>query len=203
MTTRLGELDVSRETFDRLILYADLVRKWNPRINLVSRKSLDDMWQRHFVDSAQLFGLTDNFGDWLDIGSGGGFPGLVIAILSKEMAPSRHVTLIESDRRKAVFLKTAAREIGVHCTVHTSRIEETPPQNVPILSARALSSLTQLLSYAERHLDPDGVALFPKGESWENEVAAAKEQWSFRLEKFNSWTEPSAAILRIRDISRV
>ena len=201
--TRVGELDVSRETMERLSIYTDLLKKWNPRINLVSPNSLDAVWDRHVTDSAQLFAVAGAEGEWTDIGSGGGFPGLVVAILSAESAPKRTVTLIESDQRKATFLRTVARETGINCTVLAKRIEETPGQDADVLSARALADLDNLLIFAEHHLAEDGVALFPKGKSWGKEVEDANRQWSFDLEPIKSWTEPSAAILKIKGIKRV
>lgn len=201
--TALGNLNVSRETIEQLTHYVSLVKKWSPRINLVSRSSLDHLWDRHIVDSAQLFSLAQNEKTWLDLGSGGGFPGLVTSILGVGQGLDRNTTLIESDTRKSVFLRTVIRELELPAVVLNTRIEEAVPANAEILSARALSNLSQLLDHALRHMSPNGVALFPKGESWRKEVAEAKEQWSFDLEEFTSWTEPKAAILRIRGIKRV
>ncbi|MEX0337616.1 MAG: 16S rRNA (guanine(527)-N(7))-methyltransferase RsmG [Arenibacterium sp.] len=199
----VGRLNVSRETYERLELFGDLVKKWSAKINLVSKRDQDDLWDRHIVDSVQVFEVAGGDADWLDIGSGGGFPGLVVAILSHELAPNRRVTLMESDIRKSVFLRTVAREVGITCDVVNARIELAAPQGSPILSARALANLTTLLEFAERHLDKSGVGIFPKGENWKNELSAAKERWLFECEEITSWTEPNAAILRIRDIARV
>ena len=140
-----GSLDVSRETIDRLSHFEQTLLKWNPKINLVSKSSLQDIWTRHIVDSAQVFLLAEDHiskeedSNWLDIGSGGGFPGLVIAILAAERATRLSVTLIESDKRKAAFLRTAARECGVRVKVISNRIEKVDPQNADFLSARALA----------------------------------------------------------------
>ena len=202
-STALGNLNVSRETIEQLTHYVSLVKKWSPRINLVSRSSLDDLWDRHIVDSAQLFSLAQNEKTWLDLGSGGGFPGLVTSILGVGQGLDRNTTLIESDTRKSVFLRTVIRELELPAVVLNTRIEDAEPAKAEVLSARALSNLSQLLDHALRHMSPNGVALFPKGESWRKEVAEAKEQWSFDLEEFTSWTEPKAAILRIRGIKRV
>ncbi|MEX0339382.1 MAG: 16S rRNA (guanine(527)-N(7))-methyltransferase RsmG [Arenibacterium sp.] len=203
MSTKLGSLSVSRETIDRLTQYAELVQKWSPRINLVSKSSLEHLWDRHIIDSAQLFTLAETQYSWVDLGSGGGFPALVIAILSADQGIDRRITMVESDTRKGVFLKTVIRELELPATVLTSRIENTKPVNADVLSARALSDLSRLLTFADRHMSPTGIALFPKGETWEKEVAKAKEQWSFNLEEFTSWTEPKAAILKIRGLTRV
>ena len=125
MTEHLGSLTVSRETIDRLSIYANLLEKWNPRINLVSRSTLDDLWSRHIVDSAQLFELAPvTAKHWVDLGSGGGFPGLVIAILAKELRPELEVVLVESDQRKCAFLRTVSRETNCGAVVHSKRVEE-------------------------------------------------------------------------------
>ncbi|WP_370302006.1 16S rRNA (guanine(527)-N(7))-methyltransferase RsmG [Pseudooceanicola sp.] len=200
---KLAGLDVSRETMARLEAYAALVRKWNPRINLVSRKSLDALWERHIADSAQIYHLAGDAPNWLDLGSGGGFPGLVVAILATDLHPDRQVTLIESDTRKATFLRTAIRELGLSAQVLAQRIEAAEPQRADILSARALTDLSGLLAFAERHLSESGLALFPKGASWKNELEPARAQWSFNLEAITSFTEPEAAILKIQGVARV
>ena len=137
-----GLPDVSRETQERLEIYGDLLTKWNPRINLVSKKSLDEMWTRHFADSAQIFALAPHSVDhWVDMGSGGGFPGLVVAILGQDGGSPRRMTLIESDARKAAFLRVVIRETGLTATVLNERIEKAAPQSANVLSARALTDL--------------------------------------------------------------
>lgn len=197
-------VDVSRETAERLACYAALLRKWNRAINLVSPTSLDAVWTRHFADSAQLFDLAPSAArSWADLGSGGGFPGLVIAILAAERRPGLHVTLIESDRRKATFLQTVARETGLDVDIRAARIEEVPPLGADVLSARALAPLTVLLAHAERHLGPGGVALFPKGARHRDETAEALASWRFEVQTQPSRTEAGAVILKIGGITRV
>ena len=196
--------NVSRETLGRLEKYEALLRKWNPTINLVSRSTLDQVWQRHFVDSAQIFDLADsNANHWADLGAGGGFPGLIVAILAADRKRALDVTLVESDQRKAAFLMTAAREIGVTTRTVVDRIEMIPPLHADILSARALAPLDKLLEFAERHLRPGGQALFPKGASYSEEVRQALEKWRFSHAEISSVTDDSAVILSIRDIERV
>lgn len=194
--------DVSRETSERLEVYVDLIRKWNPRINLVSRSSLEQVWNRHIADSLQVFALADTFSHWVDIGSGGGLPGLVAAICGAESAPDAQFTLIESDQRKCAFLRTVARETGISVTVHAQRIEDALPQNADVLSARALADLTQLLAFAERHVAKSGMCLFPKGASWKKELQDARTQWRFDCDAVRSITEPQAAILKIQGVTR-
>lgn len=191
--------DVSRETYDKLRAFEELVRKWTQRINLVSRADANAIWERHIVDSVQVFDLAPDSGDWLDIGSGGGFPGIIVAILSD----GRDLTLMESDKRKCTFLRTAIRELDLTATVLTERIEEAPPQCADVLSARALTDLSGLLAFAERHLAPGGVALFPKGQRWQDEVAKAQEKWGFQYEAIPSITNPAASVLKIKEIARV
>ncbi|TCP61128.1 16S rRNA (guanine527-N7)-methyltransferase [Rhodovulum bhavnagarense] len=197
--------DVPRETSDRLAAYAALLRKWNPAINLVSRKTLDELESRHIADSAQLFDLRpDDACHWVDLGSGGGFPGLVIAILAVDDAPGMRITLIESDQRKATFLRTVARELGLlNVTVINDRIEAVPPQGADVLSARALAALSDLLAFGERHLAPHGIALFPKGARHAEELQAALATWTFNVQKIASKTDPQAVILKLGGIARV
>jgi 16S rRNA (guanine527-N7)-methyltransferase len=200
----LPGVDVSRETAGRLADYAALLRAWNPKINLVSKQTLAELETRHFADSAQLLALAPpDATTWADLGSGGGFPGLVVAILATEARPALRVTLVESDQRKAVFLRTVAQRTGVPVTVLADRIEAVPPLGADVLSARALAPLTTLLDHADRHLAPSGTALFPKGATWRAEVDEALERWRFRCENLPSATSPDGAILRIGEIHRV
>lgn len=196
-------MSVSRETFAKLEAFEALVRHWNSAINLVSTSTLPELRQRHTVDSAQLFSLcSKDARTWVDLGSGGGFPGLVVAILAQEAKPDLQVTLVESDLRKATFLRQAVRSLGLSAVVISDRVESVPPLAADVLSARALASLSGLLAFARRHLQPDGVALFPKGERFEEEVAEARKLWSFDVETQPSLSHPGAAILVIRKIER-
>ncbi|MFU8777365.1 MAG: 16S rRNA (guanine(527)-N(7))-methyltransferase RsmG [Roseovarius sp.] len=195
---------VSRETQARLEIYADLLVKWNPHINLVSKSSLDQMWTRHFADSAQIYDLAPHPVDhWVDLGSGGGFPGLVVAILARDTGSPRRITLIESDERKTVFLRSVIRQTDVNAIVLNDRIEKIEPQRANVLSARALTDLSGLLAYAERHMASDGVALFPKGARWENELLVAEATWRFTYRLVKSTTEDGPVIFAITGVSRV
>jgi len=195
--------DVSRETMDRLEVYVSLLEKWNPKINLVSRSTLASSWHRHLADSAQLWALSpENAKSWVDIGSGAGFPGLVIAAIAAEKAPDLIVTMVESDRRKSIFLQTVIREMGITAKVITKRIESLEPQGADILSARALASLTQLFEFAEKHRKPDGVCLFPKGIRVDSELTEASSCWHMSYETFPSMTDQDAVILRIGEFKR-
>lgn len=201
--TNVGGIDVSRETFDKLEDFVELVKKWTPKINLISKSSIPDLWDRHILDSAQLYGIAPAQGHWVDIGSGGGFPGVVVAILSSGESSDHKFTLIESDQRKCAFLRTASRELDLNITVMSKRIEEIPSLDANILSARALADLPTLLSFAERHLNRSGVAIFPKGETWQKEEEIASKMWSYQHEVIKSNTNAAAAVLRIQDIVRV
>ena len=199
-----ADFDVSRETLERLHGLEVLLRKWNKAINLVSAATLSAVWTRHFADSAQIFALApENSLHWADLGSGAGFPGLVIAILAKEKHPDLAVTLVESDHRKSAFLLTAIRELSLEAEVKAERIEETESLDCDVLSARALAPLPKLLEFSARHLSDQGLALFPKGARWEEEVASARENWSFDLQVSPSRSDPSGVILKISGAKRV
>ena len=196
-------LDVSRETLERLTELEALTRKWTAKINLIAPNTVPDIWDRHIRDSAQIYSLAPDFTTWADLGSGGGYPGLVIAALAIEKASEARITLIESDRRKSTFLRTAIRELGLPADVITDRIESAAPQSADVVSARALAPLPQLLEYATRHLRPGGTALFPKGMTRQAEIDAARAEWHFSLTETRSITQAEAAVLRIERIDRV
>lgn len=197
-------VDVSRETIQRLTEYHALLLQWNPRINLVSRSSLDHVWDRHFRDSAQLAHLfPENMTSLADLGAGGGFPGLVLAILFVETRPDVHVTLVESDQRKCTFLQTVLRKTGVAATVLNARIEELDPLNADVVTARALAPLSKLLAHADRHLRPGGHAFFPKGLRFRAEVEEALATWHFTSEEIQSQTSDEAVVLKIGELARV
>jgi 16S rRNA (guanine527-N7)-methyltransferase len=198
------DLELSAAARRRLGIFADLLKKWNPAINLVSPASLSDLWLRHIADSAQLWGFRPPLVQhWVDLGSGAGFPGAVIAVLTAELQCRPDVTLIESDQRKAVFLKTVARETGVAFTVLPERIETAPQQNADVVSARALAPLSLLCSYADRHLRQNGTALFLKGGKIEPEVNEARLAWNFNLAAHPSKTDPSSFVLELSGLHRV
>ncbi|KPN61573.1 16S rRNA (guanine527-N7)-methyltransferase [Aliiroseovarius crassostreae] len=197
------KFDVSRETLERLKIYASLLKKWNPAINLVAPSTINDLWERHFLDSAQVFSaLPQDATKWCDVGTGGGFPGLIVAMLAQEKAPELQITCIESDLRKATFLRTVLRETGVKAKVLSERIESAEPQGADVFSARALASLDKLLEFSERHLSPDGICVFQKGVRYQEEVEEALENWSFQLDKIPSVTNSDAVILKIGAIKR-
>lgn len=183
---------------DRLAAYLDLLRRWQRTINLVGAASLDDAWRRHLLDSAQLVALIPPSARRLvDLGSGAGFPGLVIAILS-DIA----VTLVEADVRKCAFLNEAARITGTAVAVRSGRIESISPEPADVVTARALAPLPKLLDYAVKWLAPKGICLFPKGRGVATELTAADEIWKMRRASFPSSSDTDAVILKIDEISR-
>lgn len=194
---------VSRETSDRIGKFVDLLLKWNGRINLIGTATADQVWQRHVLDSLQICDLAPKVPEkWVDLGSGGGFPGIIAAIFLAERGSMSAVHLVESDQRKAAFLREAARQLGLNVTVHARRIEDLAPLGADVLSARALTALPGLCSFADRHLAPAGICLFPKGASWQQEVGDAKKSWVFDLETRPSVTSPESMILMLRNIAK-
>ena len=198
-------MPVSRETMGRLESYSQLLHKWQKTINLVSRDSLADLWRRHVLDSAQLAELipADRPITILDMGSGAGFPGLILAILALEQGRDWTVQLVESDSRKAAFLATVARETGIHTVIHNKRIENLDAIQADVITARALASIDNLIGYAVRFLAPDGQCLWLKGLGAEDELTAANKTWKMAVARIPSRSGSTGVILRIRDISRV
>jgi 16S rRNA (guanine527-N7)-methyltransferase len=195
--------NVSRETLAALRHYADLLVKWNARINLVAPGTLPDLWSRHFLDSAQLLELAPESARlWVDLGSGGGFPGLVVAAIAAGKRPGLRVRLVESDQRKAAFLRTAAAAMQVEVEVLTERAETLAPQRADVVSARALAPLAALLPLARRHLAEGGVALFPKGANYRRELAEALALSEFNVQNYPSRTDTAAVVLKIGGAAR-
>lgn len=200
----ISTIDVSRETIRKLDVFEGLLKKWNPAINLVGKSTFEHLWTRHFLDSAQIFKISKHkSGHWIDIGTGGGFPGLVIAIMAAEQAPELTFTFVESDRRKTTFLQSAVREVDLKAKVLPERAEKLDNLAADVMSVRALASLDKLLGFAESHLNPDGQAIFLKGESFRKELREALENWSFQSDEYTSLTDKAAVILSIGDIKRV
>ena len=192
---RLG-VGVSRETADRLQVLADTLARWQKTINLVGRAPLDDVWNRHILDSAQLLPLIPvTTRTLVDLGSGAGFPGLVIAAL----APDLDVTLIEADARKAAFLGEAGRHMGLEKspTIRIGRIESVAATKSDVITARALAPLGQLLAWAARHQGDTTICLFHKGKGWQAELTEAMKNWDIPVQPSNSVTDLDSVILRI------
>mgnify|MGYP001111563993 CR=1 FL=1 len=205
LAAELAELtDVSRETLQRFEAMQALLERWTPRINLVSRATLASYWTRHVLDSAQLWPLRPpGARKWVDLGSGAGFPGLVIAMIAKEVAPDLDVVLVESDSRKAAYLAAVARETGIAPRLINTRVEHVASLQADVLSARALAPLADLLDMAGMHRRPDGICLFPKGRAVHKEMEAARVRWVFSTTEHRSMTDPTATILEIGAMHRV
>ena len=193
-------MSVSRETAELLAQYAALIRKWNGAINLVAPTTLDMLEHRHIADSAQVFQrAAPQGGSWIDLGSGGGLPGIVIGILAREL-PLR-ITLVESDKRKSAFLTTVRRELHLpNIDVKSTRMEALAVGSHAYASARALAPLNELIPHLRRQLASDGEAWLLKGRLWKREVAEAKRNWTFELQTCQSVTDPQAALLMLRNI---
>jgi 16S rRNA (guanine527-N7)-methyltransferase len=193
---------VSRETIAKLEAYADLLKRWQKTINLVAPSTLPHIWHRHFADSAQLWGLRPpQARNWLDLGSGAGFPGLVLAILASETGGSRH-WLVESDNRKAAFLREVARSVGVSVDILCARIENAENASkvgaVDCVTARALAPMPLLLEYASPYFASHTMGLFLKGFAVTSELEDAGRTWEFETELIPSLTESEARIVLLK-----
>src|SRR6266542_3974046 len=189
-------VDVSRETSDQLEALVDTLVRWQKAINLVGRTTIEDVWARHILDSAQLAPLIPTDAKSLaDLGSGGGFPGLVLAALR----PDLDMVLIEVDARKAAFLGEASRRMGLKRPprIVIGRIEEVPAANADVVTARALAPLGQLLVWADRHRADTAICLFHKGKGWQVELTEATKDWDITCQPLSSKTNRDAVILRI------
>ena len=195
-------VSVSRETRDRLEVFVQLLAKWNKAINLVSKATLEDVWRRHIYDSIQIAEIPSNSGKWLDLGSGGGLPGLVVAAIAAERPPEKHVTLVESDQRKCAFLAAAADAMNLSVSIECRRIEESTGQTYDIISARALASLPKLLEMALPYRHDKTICIFPKGAKADVEMKAAMKHWNITYDAVESVTDPSATIFRIQEYTR-
>jgi 16S rRNA (guanine527-N7)-methyltransferase len=194
-----AEFNVPRGTIARLELYAALLADWQKRMNLVGPATLPDIWARHFADSAQLTRIIPANASWLDMGAGGGFPGLVLAAMNW----GRFV-LVESIAKKCRFLETVTQELALQdVTILNARVEQLPTLGVDVATARAAASLATLFDWGIRHVRPGGQFLFPKGRRWAEEVDAARTKFRFDLETFPSMTDPEARILVARNLKRL
>ncbi len=200
-TRRLEEVagPVSRETAERLIALEAFFLKWAGRINLAAPSTLKDVWERHIIDSAQIAPLSDA-ADWVDLGSGGGFPGLVIGAFLRER-PGAHIHLIESNQKKSAYLRSAAAELDLLVTVHARRIEavESRLPRAATVTARALAPLDVLLSLSVTFL---GRGLFHKGRDYRKEVELCRDRWDFDLIERPSRLTPDSVILDISNVRR-
>jgi 16S rRNA (guanine527-N7)-methyltransferase len=195
-----ADQNVSRETMARLETYLAALEKWNKAINLVGKSSLEDPWRRHFLDSAQLLDLIpQNSGAVLDVGSGAGFPGLVLAILGEGRLK---VHLCESDGRKATFLREAARLTGTEAIVKSERIEDIEAFPVGVITARALAPIATILDLCEDFIDEGTQLLLLKGGQTHNELTEAEKSWNIRAELIPSRSDKTGLIAHIIQAKR-
>lgn len=193
-------INVSRETLQRLETYAGLLVKWQARINLVGPATLPDLWRRHFLDSAQLLPVLPAAGGTLvDLGSGAGFPGLVLAIMT-----DWRVHLVDSDQRKSAFLRQVALDCGVldRVTIHAQRIEQVAGIAADLVTARACAPLGELLELAEPFIGEKGTGLFLKGAQAEEELTQARRRWTMRLDRRESISDPAGVILIVTQLKQ-
>jgi 16S rRNA (guanine527-N7)-methyltransferase len=191
---------VSRETEARFAAFAALLDKWRRKTNLIADSTFASIWTRHIADCAQLPALAPHARRWVDMGSGAGFPGLVIAIQLAD-APGAMVHCIESDTRKCAFLREAARATGAAAQIHPVRVEAIDPDSlgpVDAVTARAFAPLPLTLKLARPWMERGAVAVFPRGESARDQIAALPEARLYAIETMTSVVNPKAAILRIR-----
>jgi 16S rRNA (guanine527-N7)-methyltransferase len=198
--TALRLVPVSRETEDRLSAYVDLLARWRKTTNLIAESTFPSIWTRHIADSAQLIALAPEARRWIDMGSGAGFPGLVIAIQLAAVADAM-VRLIESDQRKCAFLRDAVRVTGARATVHPQRVEEIGLSSlgpVDAVTARAFAPLPLTLKLARTWIEQGAVGVFPRGESARDQVAALPEATAYAIQVLPSLIDPKSAIVRVR-----
>jgi 16S rRNA (guanine527-N7)-methyltransferase len=194
---------VSRETFDRLLAFEAVFRRWAARINLVAPSTLADLWARHILDSAQLGRIKPTATTWVDIGSGGGFPGAIVALLLKERQGAS-IDLVESNRKKAAFLQTSLAQFDVPARVHARRIEDTYAvvHKPEIVTARALAPLGTLLALAEPWLTEGATGLFHKGREYPAEIRESADAWKYDLVEHKSLIDPDSVILEVSNLAR-
>ena len=191
------DTSVSRETLERLRAYADLLERWNKTTNLVSASTLPDLWRRHFLDSAQVARFVGE-GGVTDLGSGAGFPGLVLAILA---IPDIH--LVEADQKKVAFLREAARVTGAKVTIHPQRIEAIPAITTVHITSRALASVSEILALASPKMLPNAKFVLLKGQNVGVELTEARKLWKMHVEEHPSRSDPAARVVILGEVQRV
>ena len=194
-------LNVSRETLSGFYEYKTLLYKWNEKINLVSKHTLIDIWERHFLDSGQIIINVEASGKrWVDVGSGAGFPGLVVALLLRDRKVDCDLVLVEKHPKKVFFLKEVIRRLNLSVEVINDNIYTLEPLNADILTARAFSELNNLMEIAFRHRKKEGICLFLKGENYRIELDKTLNNWFFDYDIIGSLTSYSGKIIRVKEI---
>lgn len=196
--------NVSRETIDKLKAYEASLHEWQNKFNLVSSASLEDSWNRHFLDSMQLFKYIPESARVLyDFGSGAGFPGMVLAIMAAEKTPYLKVSLIESIKKKTLYLNHVSVLTSTPVEILNQRIENLPPQKADVITSRALTALSDLLGYANRFCDKNTICLFPKGKKHQEEITEARKSWNFDCQIIPSEQSDEGVILIITNLTKL
>lgn len=204
MKNTVVENSVSRETLERLKAYEASLHEWQKKFNLVSNASLEDAWNRHFLDSMQLFNFIPKTARSLcDFGSGAGFPGMVLAIMAKEKTPYLKVSLIESIKKKTLYLNEVNKITEANAVIINDRIENIPPQSFDVITSRAMASLKDLLNYTKKFFGKNTVCIFPKGKSYAEEIAEAEKFWKFDCKIVPSEMSSEGVILIITNLSAI
>ena len=194
-------LNVSRETLNGFYEYETLLSKWNEKINLVSKNTLVDIWERHFLDSGQIIKHVEASGKrWVDVGSGAGFPGLVVALLLRDRKIDCDLVLVEKNPKKGFFLNEVIRKLNLSVEVVNDNIGTLEPLNADILTARAFSELNNLIEIAFRHRKKEGICLFLKGENYRIELDKTLNYWFFDYDIVDSLSSSSGKIIRVKKI---
>ena len=196
------DVNVPRGTLEQLATYAALLKKWQASINLIGNATLPDVWQRHMLDSAQLIALAPvvigRARVWVDLGSGAGFPGLVVAIITGD-----DVHLIEANAKKCAFLREVARATGAaNAVIHNCRIEDVKPWPVDVVTARAFAPLDKLMGYAAPFFGAQTVGLFLKGQHLDQELTEATKYWNIEADHLPSRSDDNGRILKVRSVKR-
>lgn len=201
MRNFMNKYDVSRETFEQLKAYEASLHEWQQKFNLVSNSSLEDAWNRHFLDSVQLFKYIPKEAEVLyDFGSGAGFPGMVLAIMAKEKTPYLKVSLIESVGKKTLYLNEVRKITHTDVEILNDRIENINGKKADVITSRALASLKELFAYVYKFCKKDTVCIFPKGKKYAEEIAEAKKDWNFNVRTETSEQSEEGRILIITDL---
>ena len=194
-------LNVSRETLNYFYEYKTLLSKWNEKINLVSKHTLVDIWERHFLDSGQIIKNVEVSGKrWVDVGSGAGFPGLVVALLLRDRKVDCDLVLVEKNKKKVLFLNEVIRKLNLSVKVVNDNIYTLEPLNADILTARAFSELNNLMEIAFRHRKKEGICLFLKGENYRIELDKTLNNWFFDYDIIGSLSSSFGKIIRVKKI---
>lgn len=202
MENLIEKYNVSRETIELLKTYEASLREWQHKFNLVSNNSLEDAWNRHFLDSLQLLDLIPKDAElMLDFGSGAGFPGMVLAIALQNKTPYLKIKLIESIKKKTLYLNHVAEICHIqNVEIINDRIENLPPQKADVITSRAMCSLDELLKYAYRFTSRKTKCIFPKGKKYAEEISEAEKHWNFEYKIIPSMTSEEGAIVIITNL---